>query len=88
MQAPILWSVFLRRMRHSLLVPRLKYRAIHTSLLRQKEAEHEVMSKIRNIGVVAHIDAGKTTTTERMLYYSGFSKYLGVYLHVFHKIFR
>lgn len=35
------------------------------------------LSKIRNIGVIAHIDAGKTTTTEHLLYYAGAVHRLG-----------
>ncbi|MDR3110861.1 MAG: elongation factor G [Planctomycetaceae bacterium] len=36
------------------------------------------MKNLRNIGIIAHIDAGKTTTTERMLFYSNFVHKVGM----------
>jgi elongation factor G len=43
-----------------------------------KKAETTLdLSKVRNIGIIAHIDAGKTTTTERVLYYTGMVHRIG-----------
>lgn len=43
----------------------------------KKEQGKFELSKVRNIGIIAHIDAGKTTTTERVLYYTGMVHRIG-----------
>lgn len=43
----------------------------------KKAATKLDLNKVRNIGIIAHIDAGKTTTTERVLYYTGMVHRIG-----------
>lgn len=57
---------------------RISHRPFSLSVcLRSSHDAAVSLERTRNIGIIAHIDAGKTTTTERMLYYSGHTRRIG-----------
>ncbi|XP_011864002.1 PREDICTED: ribosome-releasing factor 2, mitochondrial [Vollenhovia emeryi] len=60
---------------------RTRYMHKNASLLEASKTKECAIARIRNIGILAHIDAGKTTTTERMLYYSGLIRNMGEVHH-------
>ncbi|KAI9219685.1 P-loop containing nucleoside triphosphate hydrolase protein [Blastocladiella britannica] len=78
---PLLLQVLLRPISAPIAALSPHRRFIHASVLsyrhQQPNAGDAPLDAIRNFGICAHVDAGKTTTTERMLYLAGFTSRLG-----------
>ena len=56
---------------------RLVSRLYAPQALKKSHENSSAVSNIRNVGIIAHIDAGKTTTTERMLFHAGYIPHAG-----------
>ena len=56
---------------------RLVSRLYAPQALKKPHENSSAVSNIRNVGIIAHIDAGKTTTTERMLFHAGYIPHAG-----------
>lgn len=62
---------------HALTVVRLCVHKRSWSAAASSDLTLPSLAAVRNIGIMAHIDAGKTTVTERMLYYAGKTRSIG-----------
>ncbi|KAA8498765.1 Elongation factor G [Porphyridium purpureum] len=78
LQCAIKWCAETKNDRHSL--ERFRRGSVRRFSSSDAQAIAQIVQRperVRNIGVIAHIDAGKTTTTERMLFYSGTTRVYG-----------